>query len=226
MKISITTKFIFRLKSSDFTYLDRLVSLSENDEVEHFEHQQLCEMDDPIEMPNLDFVLNSDIRMLCLPLIAELISTADWQLCCAEKLIQLDSEYCDLLPDLYKNIPQVIEVEASCSTGFRGHTCPAPAKVPVEIEVRSKMNEIGNILAHNRQQYLAIRTSWISPTRWNSLGSAAFRLNHIANQLETTFREAILDEERQKAQQQGETMFYALVGAVSPSVTSFRSRFL
>ena len=126
--------------------------------------------------------------MLCLPLIAEVISTADWQLCCAEKLVQLDSEYCDLLPDLYKNIPQgwfyqtnffirinhvvnlqkkVIEVEASCSTGFRGHTCAAPAKVPVEIEVRSKMNEIGNILAHNRQQYLAIRTSWVAPTRWN-----------------------------------------------------------
>ena len=168
--------------------MDRLVSLSENEDVEHFESQPISEIDDPLEVPNLDFVLNSDIRMLCLPLIAEVISTADWQLCCAEKLVQLDSEYCDLLPDLYKNIPQgwfyqtkflyqnksrskpskkVIEVEASCSTGFRGHTCAAPAKVPVEIEVRSKMNEIGNILAHNRQQYLAIRTSWVAPTRWN-----------------------------------------------------------
>ena len=66
-----------------------------------------------------------------------------------------------------KTLTKVIEVEASCSTGFRGHTCAAPAKVPVEIEVRSKMNEIGNILAHNRQQYLAIRTSWVAPTRWN-----------------------------------------------------------
>ena len=82
------------------------MSLSENEEVEHFESQPISEIDDPLEVPTLDFVLNSDIRMLCLPLIAEVISTADWQLCCAEKLVHLDSEYCDLLPDLYKNIPQ------------------------------------------------------------------------------------------------------------------------
>ena len=53
------------------------------------------------------------------------------------------------------------------------------------------------------------------------MGTAAFRLNHMADQLETTFRTAILEEDRQKAQAQGEAMFYALVGAVSPSVTSF-----
>ena len=141
--------------------------LGENEpEVEHFDSQILGGgsgdmIDDPREVPSLDFDLNADIRMLCLPLIAELISTADWQLCWAEKLVQLESEYCDLLPDLYKTIPQVIEVEAACSTGCRSHTCPAPAKVPVE--VRSKMNEIGNILAHNRQQYLVIRTSWVAP---------------------------------------------------------------
>ena len=41
----------------------------------------------------------------------------------------------------------------------------------------------------------------------------------MADQLESTFRTAILEEERQKAQQQGETMFY--VGTISPSVTSF-----
>ena len=80
----------------------------------------------------------------------------------------------------------MIEVEAAYSAGFRGHTYPAPAKVPVEIEVRSKMNEIGNILAHNRQQYLAIRTSWVAPNRWSSLGTAAFRLAHMADQLEST----------------------------------------
>ena len=90
--------------------------LGENEpEVEHFDSQILGGgsgdmIDDPREVPSLDFDLNADIRMLCLPLVAELISTA---------------------------------------------------KVPVE--VRSKMNEIGNILAHNRQQYLVIRTSWVAP---------------------------------------------------------------
>ena len=58
-------------------------------------------------------------------------------------------------------MPQEIEIDAACLTSFRDHTCPASAKMHVEIEVRSKMNEIGNILAHNRQQYLAIRTSWL-----------------------------------------------------------------
>ena len=43
----------------------------------------------------------------------------------------------------------------------------------------------------------------------------------MVDQVDSTFRSAILEEERQKAQQQGETMFYALVGAISPSVTSF-----
>ena len=49
-------------------------------------------------------------------------------------------------------MPQVIEVEAPCSTGFRGHTCQAPANVPVEIEVRTKIDEVGNMLAINRQK--------------------------------------------------------------------------
>ena len=83
------------------------------------------------------------------------------------------------------------------------------------------MNEIGNILAANRQKYLEIRTNWVNPNRWSSLGTSSFKLNHIANQLETTFRTAILEEERQMAQRQGEAMFYALVGSVTPSVTSF-----
>ena len=49
-----------------------------------------------------------------------------------------------------------------------------PAKVHDEIEVRSKMNQIGNILVHNHQQYLTVRTSWVAPNRWICLGTAAF----------------------------------------------------
>ena len=80
-------------------------------------NDEIIEIDNKGEMPGLDFLLNCDIRMFCSPLISEFISTADWQLCCAEQLTQLDISYCDLLPDLYKNLPQVIEVEASCSSG-------------------------------------------------------------------------------------------------------------
>lgn len=40
----------------------------------------------------------------------------------------------------------------------------------------------------------------------------------MVDQLESTFRNAILEEERQKTQQ---TMFYVLVGAILPSVNSF-----
>ena len=38
-------------------------------------------IDDPMELPSYDFVLNGDIRKLYVPLIAELIRTADWHLC-------------------------------------------------------------------------------------------------------------------------------------------------
>ena len=79
------------------------------------------------------------------------------------------------------------------------------AKVPVEIQVCSIMNE------NNRQQYLAIHTSLVAPNRSISLGTDAFRLAHMADQLESTFRTAISEEERHKAQQQGATKFYANV---------------
>ena len=56
-----------------------MVSLGENEsEVEHFDSQILGDGvggDDPMD---LDFVLNADIRMLCLLLISDLISTTDW----------------------------------------------------------------------------------------------------------------------------------------------------
>ena len=86
-------------------------------------NDEIIEIDNKGEMPGLDFLLNCDIRMFCSPLISEFISTADWQLCCAEQLTQLDISYCDLLPDLYKNLPQVIEVEASCSSGSGLNDC-------------------------------------------------------------------------------------------------------
>jgi len=183
-------KFKFHGMSQDASYLDG--SRSDVDELYCDEFQQLfidcpeevVEIDNKGEMPGLEFILSCDIRLFCSPLIAEIISTADWQLCCAEQLTQLDVSYCDLLPDLYKNLPQVVEVEAACSSGFRGHTCQAPAKVPVEIEIRTKMNEIGNILAVNRQKYLEIRTNWVNPSRWSNLGMASFKLEHVANQLQ------------------------------------------
>ena len=56
---------------------------------------------------------------------------------------------------------------------------------------------------------------------WNFLGTSAFRLQHIATQLEETYNTALLDEERLRAQAQGEALFYSLVSAVSPAVTSF-----
>lgn len=77
--------------SAYFIYLDRLVSLGDTEsEVEHFDNQILGvgdgEMiDDPIEVTSHDFVLNADIRVLCLPSLAELITTTDCQLCRAEK---------------------------------------------------------------------------------------------------------------------------------------------
>ena len=37
---------------------------------------------------------------------SEVISAADWQMCCSNELADLDGVYCDLLPDLYKNMPQ------------------------------------------------------------------------------------------------------------------------
>ena len=40
----------------------------------------------------------------------------------------------------------------------------------------------------------------------------------MADHLESAFRTANLEEERQKAQRQGESMFYAFVGATLPSV--------
>ena len=63
------------------------IDLGDNEsEVEHFDNQILGggggEMiDDPIEVTSHDFVLNVDIRVLCLPSIAELITTTDCQLC-------------------------------------------------------------------------------------------------------------------------------------------------
>ena len=68
---------------------------------------------------------------------------------------------------------------------------------------------------------MEIRTNWVNPSRWSNLGMASFKLEHVANQLEETFRTAILEEERLQAQSQGEAMFYVLVGSISPSVTSF-----
>mgnify|MGYP003332644042 CR=1 FL=1 len=99
----------------------------------------IIEIDNKGEMPGLDFLLNCDIRLFCSPLISEFISTADWQLCCAEQLTQLDISYCDLLPDLYKNLPQVIEVEASCSSGsglFRSFR----QKASVQPEITYRIN--------------------------------------------------------------------------------------
>ena len=68
-----------------------------------------------------------------------MIAAADWQMCSGNELTSLDTSYCDLLPDLFKNMPQVVEVTASCSSGFRGHSCQAPAVVPVEVQLRTKV---------------------------------------------------------------------------------------
>ena len=43
----------------------------------------------------------------------------------------------------------------------------------------------------------------------------------MVDQLESNFRGAISDEERQKTQQLGETMFYVFVGAILPNINSF-----
>ena len=142
-------------------------------------------------------------------------------MCCATELSNLDSSYCDLLPDLFKNMPQVVEVSASCSTGFRGHSCAAPAVVPVEVQLRTKVNEVGNILAANRARYLEIRSGWTNQNRWINLGNVAYRLSYIAQLLSATFQNAILQTERDAAQRQGEVLFYSLVQSVTPSVTSF-----
>ena len=77
----------------------------------------------------------------------------------------------------------MVEVTASCSTGFRGHSCQAPALVPVEVELRTKVNEVGNMLAVNRARYLEIRSGWTNQSRWINLGNIAYKLTFIAEQL-------------------------------------------
>ena len=142
-------------------------------------------------------------------------------MCSGNELTALDTSYCDLLPDLFKNMPQVVEVTASCSSGFRGHSCQAPAVVPVEVQLRTKVNEIGNLLAGNRSKYLDIRSSWVSQNRWISLGTTAYKLTHIANELSDAFKNSVLETDREASRRQGEALFYTLVQSVTPSVTSF-----
>lgn len=171
--------------------------------------------------PSKAEILSSDIPLICRPLISEVILAADWQTSSLAELTQLDINYIELLPDLYQNMPQVIEVTASCGSGFRGHACQAPARVPVEIQLRTKIQEVFNSLSGNRNRYQEIRTSWSNPQRWVNLGHVAYSLTRMSQILSDAYQNSVLESEREEARKQGEALFFTLVTAVTPSVTSF-----
>jgi len=106
-------RFSTRTEEIDYGYLfmkNELVQVAQpSDPAEIAPNVDLTALSD--QLPNMEYILSCDIRILCSPLISEVISAADWQMCCANELTDLDNVYCDLLPDLFKNMPQVIEAE-------------------------------------------------------------------------------------------------------------------
>ena len=173
------------------------------------------------KFPSKDMLISADIPAVCRPLISEVILAADWQTSSLAELTQLDINYIELLPDLYQNVSHVIEITASCGTGFRGHSCQAPARVPVDIQLRTKIPEVFATLSANRNRYQEIRTNWSNPQRWVNLGHVAYTLNRMCEVLADAHSDAILETEKEQVRKQGEALFFSIVTAVTPSVTAF-----
>ncbi|CBY36070.1 unnamed protein product [Oikopleura dioica] len=173
------------------------------------------------KFPSKEMLVSADIPAVCRPLISEVILAADWQTSSLAELTQLDINYLEVLPDLYQNVSHVIEITASCGTGFRGHSCQAPARVPVDIQLRTKIPEVFSTLSANRNRYQEIRTNWSNPQRWVNLGHVAYTLNRMCELLADAHQNAILETDKEQVRKQGEALFFSIVTAVTPSVTAF-----